>query len=412
MRILWITHDPIRTAIGQGHSSSGFWKESLLKLLKEETADEITVAFPGNEKKLVAENTYNFRYHSKKVFKNLPLLSESDLLWIISECKPDLIHIHGTEIPYGLLAKKTKIPIVISLQGFISECYNLVLGDIALPVWSKEKTLKEYILKNSFIDMHNQWYQNSDCEIETVRVNKYFIGRTQFDRHFVAKHNAAAIYFSGNELLRDEFYNKKWDLQKINRHSIYSSSFTNPLKGFHILLRAAGLLIQEFPDLNITVPGILTEKMSSRIFGNSYFRMIRKLIDTNHLEKHIKFAGKLEGKEITSILQHTHLFALPSLMENSSNALGEAQITGIPCVASDCGGTPSIIKDGENGLLFSKGDAYELATQIRKVFLNDQLAEKLSTAARLNGSEFHSRSKILSQYSSIYKNILTFENTI
>lgn len=412
MRILWITHDPIRPTIGQGHSSSGFWKESLLKLLREKTDNEIIVAFPGKEKTSTAGSTYTFRYTSKKTYKSLPALCESDLLWIIADCKPDLIHVHGTEIPYGLLVKKTSIPVVVSLQGFISECYNSVLGDIALPEWKKEKTLKELILKNSFIDMHNQWYHNSACETETVKANKYFIGRTQFDQSVIAKHNASATYFPGNELLRDEFYSTVWDLKKINRYSIYSSSFTNPLKGFHILLGAAALLKNEFPGLRITVPGKLTAKMCSRIFGNAYFRMIREIINTNQLEKHIEFAGKLEGKEIVSILQRTHLFALPSFMENSSNALGEAQLMGVPCVASDCGGTPSVIKNGENGLLFSRGDVHKLAMQIREVFLNDRLAEKLSQEARKSGEEFHNPNKILLQYSSIYKNILTRESTI
>jgi len=412
MRILWITHDPIRTTIEQGQSSSGFWKESLLKLLKAETGDSIIVAFPGKEKKLIAADTYNFRYPAKKVYHNLSAITEADLKWAINECKPDLIHIHGTEIPYGLLTKKLTIPVVISLQGFISEWYNSVLGDIPLPIWKKEKTLKEYFLRNGFVDMHCQWFQNAACEIETVKANKYFIGRTQFDKNFTLKNNNKAVYFTGNELLREEFYAAKWDIQKIKKYSIYTSSFTNPVKGFHILLQAISFLVKEFPELKVTVPGKLTSKMTSKVFGNAYFRMIQEIIDTNQLQNHINFSGKLEGNEIASILQQTHLFALPSFMENSSNALGEAQVIGVPSVVSNCGGTPDIITDGENGLIFRRGDAYELAMQIRKIFVNNHLAEKLSTGARENGSAFHSRSKILSQYSSTYKNILTLENSI
>ncbi len=412
MRILWITHDPIRTSIEQGHSSSGFWKEALLKLLKEESKDDIIVAFPGKEKKLIAANTYQFRYSAKKTFNDLSVSAKEDLQWIITDCRPDIIHVHGTEIPYGLLSKIITVPVVISLQGFISEWYNSVLGDIALPIWEKEKTVKEYILKNSFVDMHRQWYYNSMCEIQTVKINKYFIGRTKFDNFFVLKNNSTATYFTGNELLRNEFYADTWEIDKINKFSIYTSSFTNPVKGFHILLEAITLLISEFPELKVIVPGKLTAKMSSSLFGNSYFKILQRLIDTNKLQKHIEFAGKLEGKKIASILKQTHVFALPSFMENSSNALGEAQVIGVPCVVSNCGGTPSIVENGKNGLVFSRGDAYDLAMKIRQIFTDKQLSEKLSLAARESGSEFHSRSKILSQYSSIYKNILALENTI
>lgn len=412
MRILWISHDPIQDSGINRQSSSGFWKEALLELLVSDRQFVIKVAYPGKNNLKTQSGNYTFNCPVKKIYTSLPKDTLKDLKYIINDFKPDLIHIHGTEKPYGLITKAIQIPVLISLQGFISECYNSLLGEIALPVWAKEKTFKEYIFRNSFIDLHRQWYYNSAFEKEIVITNKYFAGRTEFDKNFVFKHNPNAQYYNGNELLRDEFYQSEWDITKINRHTIYTSSFTNPLKGFHVLLKAASYLKKDFPDLKIIVPGKLNRRMFNKYLGNSYFRIIQKMIDMFDLKNSLIFAGKLDGSQICQMLETTHVFVLPSFIENSSNALGEAQIVGTPCVvSSNCGGITSIIKQDKNGLFFNKGDAYDLSQKIREIFLNDELSIMLSKNSRIFGKDFHSKEKIMIQYRFIYQSIINHEST-
>ncbi len=47
-----------------------------------------------------------------------------EYLKIIRDVKPDIIHIHGTENPFGFIIKHTSIPVVISIQGNITVCYH------------------------------------------------------------------------------------------------------------------------------------------------------------------------------------------------------------------------------------------------------------------------------------------------
>lgn len=405
MKVLWISHDPVRLSIKTGLSASGFWKEALLNLLVNSSDITIRIASPGKGRR-VFEN-YTFRFPKKKMYHTLPKNTVKDLFWIIRDYKPDLIHVHGTEKPYGLIKKYTDIPVVISLQGFLNECYNSVLGEIPLPLWKKARTLKEFMLMNSFVDIHEQWFQNSKVEKEIVEINKYFIGRTSFDRNFVLKNNSSAWYFNGNELLRDEFYQMEWDIANINRHTIYTSSFSNPLKGFHVLLKATNYLKEEFPDLKIIVPGKLTQWMTHKYLGNSYYRIIKKMIDNYTLKDKITFAGKLDGKQISQIIKNTHIFVLSSFIENSSNALGEAQIIGVPCItSSSCGGIPSLIKNNQNGLFFNKGDSYDLSRKIKRLFLNDKFSIKISENAKIFGKNFHNKNKILEQYMDIYTTLI------
>jgi glycosyltransferase involved in cell wall biosynthesis len=411
MKILWISHDPVRESITECDSTSGFWKEALLELLIKETNNEIKVAYPSKKPSKLLSGNYTFRFPKKKRYKNLPKVSKSDLLDVINDYKPDLIHIHGTEKPYGLIAEFTDVPILISLQGFISECYNSLLADISLSIWDKEKTLKERLFRNSFIDLHKNWYYNSAYEKQLVKINKNFAGRTIFDNDFIRKHNSAANYFKGNELLRDVFYNEVWNVNEIEEFSIYTSSFGNPLKGFHILLEAVGFLKEEFPTIKVTVPGVLSNRLANKYVGNSYYRIVKKMITSYGLGENVNFAGKLNGEEVSKILKKSHVFVMPSFIENSSNALGEAQITGTPCVvSSNCGGTPTLI--GDNGLVFRKGDAFDLSKKIRTIFLDSKMAIELSKKGRSFGNCFHDKTTIKKQYTSIYHSIINDESII
>ncbi len=413
MKILWISHDPVRERNEFGKSNSGFWKESLLKLLINNPDISIKVAYPGRKCFKTASGNYTFRYPKKKIYKDLPLKTKKDLIYIIDQYKPNLIHIHGTEKPYGLIVKYIKIPVLISLQGFLTESYNSLIGSIALPIWKEKKTLKEIIFRNSFIHLHSIWFFNSYYERQIIMLNKYFAGRTQFDRSFVLNYNSTARYFKANETLRDDFYNEEWDINHIDRYSIYISSFTNPLKGFHVLLRAVGILLKEFNNIKILVPGDYTKQMITKVFGNSYYRILKDIAENLGVNRNIRFLGHLNGKEISQILKKTHVFALPSFIENSSNALGEAQLIGVPSVvSSECGGTESLIEENINGLVFKKGDSFDLANKIRQIFLNDELAKNLSENSKRFGYQFHKRETIKAQYYSIYKTIINHESSV
>ena len=50
------------------------------------------------------------------------------------------------------------------------------------------------------------------------------------------------------------------------------------------------------------------------------------------------------------MLLDSHLYVYPSLMDNSPNALCEAQLLGVPCIATYVGGIPKMEKDIEKVL--------------------------------------------------------------
>ena len=194
--------------------------------------------------------------------------------------------------------------------------------------------------------------------------------------------------------MRDEFYEKKWNINSIERHSIYVSQGGYPIKGLHIVLEALNILKHRYPDIKLYVAGRDITKCNSImeiIKYSNYHKIISKMIKKYNLQQYIKFTGQLNATQVTEKMLKSNVYVQASSIENSSNALGEAMIIGVPCVASYVGGTPDIIKDKEEGLLYPFGDYALLAHYISKVFDDDRLALKLGKNAKMHAEITHNR---------------------
>jgi glycosyltransferase involved in cell wall biosynthesis len=72
---------------------------------------------------------------------------------------------------------------------------------------------------------------------------------------------------------------------------------------------------------------------------------------------------------------------LSSLSEGSPNALLEAMAANVPAVATDVGGIPEIVKDGESALLIPPRDREAMTAAIARVLTGESLRRKLTTRA-------------------------------
>ena len=102
----------------------------------------------------------------------------------------------------------------------------------------------------------------------------------------------------------------------------------------------------------------------------------------------------------------SHIFLCPSSIENSSNSIGEAQLLGVPCVASYVGGTPDMITDGRTGLLYRFEEYEMLAYNICQIFKNDRIAQELSLAEIAVATQRHDRRNNAIRMMEIYKNVI------
>ncbi len=104
---------------------------------------------------------------------------------------------------------------------------------------------------------------------------------------------------------------------------------------------------------------------------------LKKFAKALRVDKFVYFTGFLQ--DVAPYINITDIQVNCSVgTETSSLALSEGMSLGKPSVASDFGGNPYMIKDGENGLLYKKGDAIGLAEAIEKISKNKALYKKMS----------------------------------
>ena len=89
-----------------------------------------------------------------------------------------------------------------------------------------------------------------------------------------------------------------------------------------------------------------------------------------------------------------------------SSSLKEAMIVGVPDVASAVGGVPEYVRHGENGFLYKFEEYGAAAKWVEKIFEDDDLAQKLSKAAREEMIKLHENSNVFEQMLQIYESIL------
>src|SRR5690606_18797557 len=111
------------------------------------------------------------------------------------------------------------------------------------------------------------------------------------------------------------------------------------------------------------------------------------------------------AEEMVKEYLNCHVFICPSSIENSPNSLGEAQLLGVPCIASYVGGVPDMVEQEKTGLLYRFEEVEMLAQSIKRIFTDDSLAQKLSENGMVAASKRHDRHANMNQLLKIYRGI-------
>lgn len=357
-------------------NTSGGWISSLMESLRTHATIEIAVACPFKVKTPKLYEINNVRYYLIPSKSNgVRYEKKIEQYWkeLKEELCPQIVHIHGTEFPFGLSYIKANgnKGVVVSVQGLISaivkydwpsisfreRLLNLTVGDVIRFLMNGNRDA----LKNRV-----------KYEIDYLKCCQNFIGRTEWDYAHVKAYNPHADYYYCAELLRPVFYSSpQWDYNRCEPCSIFVSNGNIPIKGFHIMLRALVLIKRFYPQVHLNVIGYsYLGKMSvrRRIKLSTYEKLNKRFIIKNSLEDNISFLGTLSAEEMAAHLLKSNVFVCPSSIENSSNSLKEALTLGVPVVASDVGGTFSMIPKEKYDCLYRFEEYELLAKKVLDVF--------------------------------------------
>jgi glycosyltransferase involved in cell wall biosynthesis len=102
----------------------------------------------------------------------------------------------------------------------------------------------------------------------------------------------------------------------------------------------------------------------------------------------VAFYGAVERLRVFEILAASDLFVLNSVYEGLPHALLEAMSVGVPVLATSVGGTPEVVRDGENGRLVPPGDPASLEAALRQLVSSPAERRRLAEGAQRTAALF------------------------
>lgn len=414
MKVLWITNILFPEATARLYNNkefktSGGWMLGAAESLISNHNIQLAVASVSKDVKelttFVGEKITHFIIPYGK--GNLRINKDYIPYWkhIRQVFNPDLVHIHGTEFTHGqayLLAHGNE-NVVISIQGLKSAYRYYHYGMSNLDIIAN-LTLRD-ILRGSIWQQKNSFKKSGEIEKSMIKTVKHVIGRTSWDRSRVWAINPSAKYHFCNEVLRTEFYTgEEWNLDTCCRYSIFLSQSSYPLKGLHQVLKAMPLILRHFPDTTIRIAGndIITRNTFRRWLRYSgYGKYIKHLILKYNLKDKVCFVGNLNAEQMKQEYLRANVFICPSSVENSPNSLGEAQLLGVPCIASYVGGIPDMMKENDENL-YRYEEVEMLAYKVCNIFTQVEVNRNMKQIA----FNRHNSQTNTNQLYTIYKSII------
>ncbi len=417
MKVLWTVNlipAAVSVKLGKASEVLGGWVESMAEQLSKSSDIELGIVCKCEEKldfcEIVDGVTYfSLHYTSSTSLEELKTKCDK----IVSDFKPDIINIEGTEFLHAramqLTAKKHEIPAVVSLQGILNGQYAYQCGQLPIDDMMFSKSATEIFAAWIMHLRKTKWYKpRMKSEKEIIENADYILGRTTWDRAHSYAINPKAKYYPCNRILRKPFYEEKWSLEKAERHSIYVGNGYSALKGLHFVVMALPYLIKEYPDVKVYVAGYkpYQENDKRSILKKGYAAYLKKLIYDLGVQDHIEFTGPLKAQQVAEKLSKVNAYILCSTIENSPNTLGEAMMVGTPCIAAYVGGVSDMAENGKEALFYRNDDPKLLAWNLKRIFDNDDLALSLSEAGKKKALITHDAARNAQMLLDAYTDIL------
>lgn len=294
---------------------------------------------------------------------------------------PDIVHIQGLQAEgfYGVLAARLAgcKNIVTTVHGFAFDSH-LISG--------AKKLIYRYFVEPATIRLSKKIYCVCDYAAKRDIVVKN-----------AKKRNCGVIHNSAAELKAEEpgeTIRSRYNIKKDNTVFVISGRVCRE-KGFAILAEAVKILNEKCGD-------------SYRLFvlGNGDY--LQEFCET--LKEEIKSNRVIpvgQTDRVADYLNASDVFILPSLHENLPIAVLEAGRFGLPVIASDVGGMPELIKDGESGFLVHGFSPRDFEKKMEFFINNKDSCRKMGSCIKDDFAKRFSLKNMCDKIGEVYEQSLT-----
>jgi len=168
-----------------------------------------------------------------------------------------------------------------------------------------------------------------------------------------------------------------------------------PVKGIGTFLAAAAILKAASPNYRFVIVGNGEEQ---------HTRDLIELRDSLGLTEEVVFAGF--RADVNDVMRAFDVYALTSISEGFSLSTIEAMASGVPVVATRCGGPEEILSDGQTGLLVENGSAPAVAKAVERLRLDPGERNRLIEGAREIVLKRYTVDAQVNAYQQLYERLL------
>jgi glycosyltransferase involved in cell wall biosynthesis len=170
-----------------------------------------------------------------------------------------------------------------------------------------------------------------------------------------------------------------------------------PYKGLHTLLHAFKQILTHIPTIQLAIVG-----------SGPQLPKLHETCQQLGLDNSVHFLGILPRRKLRDAYSACDVFVLPS--RSRSEAFGivllEAMARAKPVVATNVGGIPYVVNQGETGILVPPSDPTYLAEAITQLLMNPQTRRRLGQAGRKRVTQHFNRPPITQKLVEMYLTLI------
>lgn len=418
MKVLWLSVNPGLYGVSGGNASAyngGGWVSSLQTQFAGDRDLEIAIAFTTGQQ-LPQKKEANFTYYPIICHQNiLQKIREyyggykhpdveafvADLNDVVGDFCPGIIHVFGIENPLANYLGKTDIPQIVHLQGILSQVANAFWPEgFNELTFLRKPSIREWLFRNGFVYAYKSMCARAARERMLLGRAEYIMGRTLWDKNVAGQQAPKAKYYHVDEVLRPVFYKHQgeWTSQSRDVFRIVSVISGTMYKGLDFILKTAKSLAEASFVFEWNVVGVSPSDRLVKAF--------EEVLGIRSDKVNVRYCGVMSAEQICDLELQSSAYVHPSYIDNSPNSLCEAQLLGMPVVATYVGGIPSLLENCEPFQLVPANGVCELTSGILKVAEDPALATSIGRAGYEVARKRHDKAAIKKDLISVYNSVI------